>query len=673
MADDTAAIQLALNSSNYTLPVKPGGYFISSTITVRHNFNLNGQTVTYTALTQRALLIPVINTHITISNGTLIGTSNASNPNGNIGIDYEGDYSTIDHLTISNFTAYAILANNANHPTITNNTITRIGYIAISLISSAPITGGLIYNNTIDRTDQLPASISQAAFILRGAVGDTSSNWIIRKNTINMPLSPSAIAAECFEGRYVKNVLIDSNTFNGSSIANSIVRSAFVVSRHNTYLKQSHEALEFADTRNSRADFETIGNQYAKGIFIDGFSAYGGDNTDSVTNCTITTTADNSIEANGVVANIYIANNTLSTRNVGIRLQKANNFTIQNNTMTGNGVGTNAIYLDNSTGNVSLACGAMTGFINKPLHIYGSTPIVTANVSLTNFSSTTTGYSTYLTGGATVSAITVTPVPMPTGCTSGSAPIITYANQSFTALTTISPVNPTNTGGTPSGYSISPALPSGLSFNTTTGVITGTPTPYQTAVIYTVIASNLIGADTTTFTIAIANPAFTFGSLPTKTYGNADFSPGATSPASIGYTSSNLSVAVVTGGQIHIVNSGSSTITADNGYQTIPQTLTVNKAVLTITANNKARPVGTANPLLTVAYSGFVNNEDHTVLTSQPTISTTANIGSPVGAYPITPSAATAPNYSFVYVDGTMYVFNDLGPLIYNGKLIIAY
>ena len=53
-------------------------------------------------------------------------------------------------------------------------------------------------------------------------------------------------------------------------------------------------------------------------------------------------------------------------------------------------------------------------------------------------------------------------------------------------------------------------------------------------------------------------------------------------------------------------------------------TLTVDPASLTITADNKAMPLGGPLPTLTVTYIGFVNGDNVPSLTTRPTITTTA-------------------------------------------------
>ncbi len=87
-------------------------------------------------------------------------------------------------------------------------------------------------------------------------------------------------------------------------------------------------------------------------------------------------------------------------------------------------------------------------------------------------------------------------------------------------------------------------------------------------------------------------------------------------------------------------------------------TLTVTQAVLTVTANPQSRLYGMTNPVLTVTYSGFLNNDTTNVITGQPDLSTTATLASPVGAYDITVElgSLSATNYSFNLTNGTLTV-----------------
>jgi hypothetical protein len=85
-------------------------------------------------------------------------------------------------------------------------------------------------------------------------------------------------------------------------------------------------------------------------------------------------------------------------------------------------------------------------------------------------------------------------------------------------------------------------------------------------------------------------------------------------------------------------------------------TADITPALVTVTANNQSRTFGLPNPTLTAAYNGFVNGEDTSALTTLASLATTADVNSSTGAYPITASGATAPNYVFNYVPGTLTI-----------------
>ena len=65
----------------------------------------------------------------------------------------------------------------------------------------------------------------------------------------------------------------------------------------------------------------------------------------------------------------------------------------------------------------------------------------------------------------------------------------------------------TSTGGTIASYAISPAAPAGLTFSTSTGLLTGTPTTVQSATAYTITATNATGTATATFTLTVTAAA----------------------------------------------------------------------------------------------------------------------------------------------------------------------
>lgn len=92
--------------------------------------------------------------------------------------------------------------------------------------------------------------------------------------------------------------------------------------------------------------------------------------------------------------------------------------------------------------------------------------------------------------------------------------------------------------------------------------------------------------------------------------------------------------------------------------------MTINKAILTVFANDESRKYGQQNPEFTVIITGFVNDENESVLTALPTASCAANASSEVGIYDITVSGGAADNYKFIYTKGTLTVIADTTELI---------
>lgn len=99
----------------------------------------------------------------------------------------------------------------------------------------------------------------------------------------------------------------------------------------------------------------------------------------------------------------------------------------------------------------------------------------------------------------------------------------------------------------------------------------------------------------------------------------------------------------------------------DSGNYSLTQPTTsasITAATLTVTADDKTRAYGFANPMLTASITGFVNSETSAVLSGAPALSTSANAASTPGAYSITAAIGTlsAGNYTFAFADGTLTV-----------------
>jgi hypothetical protein len=165
-------------------------------------------------------------------------------------------------------------------------------------------------------------------------------------------------------------------------------------------------------------------------------------------------------------------------------------------------------------------------------------------------------------------------------------------------------------------------------------------------------------------TITANNQSKTYGQAVTFGSGSAQFtSSGLQNGETIGTVtltcSGGVVSAAVSGSPYTITPSvaAGGTFVAGNYIITYSTgTLTVNKANLTITANNTTMGYGQTMPTLTYALNGFVNGENSSVVGGAPNLSTTAS--SPPGTYPITITQGTlsAANYTFTFQNGTLTI-----------------
>lgn len=245
--------------------------------------------------------------------------------------------------------------------------------------------------------------------------------------------------------------------------------------------------------------------------------------------------------------------------------------------------------------------------------------------------------------------------------TSLATPIISWATPAaITYGTPLSASQLNATASVPGTFAYTPAEGSVPDAGTQTLSVTFTPT--DTATFASVSA-------TVSLTVSKAVPVITWTAPAAITYGTslsvAQLNATASVPGTFVYTPA--AGAVLNAGSQSLSVTFTPTDTANFTPATATVSLTVNKAVLTITADNTTKMVNTANPPLTYAVSGYVNGEGVAVLNgTAPLLNTTALLNSPAGTYPVSVAAGTlaATNYSFIFVNGTLTVNPQLLPVI---------
>lgn len=187
---------------------------------------------------------------------------------------------------------------------------------------------------------------------------------------------------------------------------------------------------------------------------------------------------------------------------------------------------------------------------------------------------------------------------------------------------------------------------------------------YNTGTLTITKATLTITANNQTRAYGAANPAFT---LSYSGFLNGDTPAALDAPA----PSASTVATVASPAGNYVINISNGT---DNNYtySFVAGTLSVTKASLTITADNKTRVYNTANPAFTLSYTGFLNGDTPASITP-PAASTSATLASSVGDYPISLAGGSSPNYAYTLVPGTLTITKATPVITWNNPSAISY
>jgi hypothetical protein len=146
-----------------------------------------------------------------------------------------------------------------------------------------------------------------------------------------------------------------------------------------------------------------------------------------------------------------------------------------------------------------------------------------------------------------------------------------------------------------------------------------------------------------------------------KVYGNAD-------PASFGFTSTSLGTGAVLSGALdraagenvggYAIGQGSLTNANNPNYLLTyaGDMFSITQRPLSIVVADANRSAATQNPPFTAAFSGFAPGEGIANLTGSLVLTTTAQLSSAAGNYPIVASGLSSPSYVLSFVGGILTV-----------------
>ena len=250
------------------------------------------------------------------------------------------------------------------------------------------------------------------------------------------------------------------------------------------------------------------------------------------------------------------------------------------------------------------------------------------------------------------------PVTTPAAAPTFSAPAGTYTASLTVSIKETTPgatIHYTTDGTAPTAKSGSYTGPIKVTEAATVKAIAiapGRPASALAAATYTILKTQ---------TVAFTQP------VTTVTYGVKPIALAAKSSSGLAVTFSVISgPARLSGSTLTVTGAGTIVLAVNQpGNSTyapakqVEEKLTVDKAKLTVTANNLTMKRSAAVPNLTSSITGFVNQDTLAkATTGKPALSTTATSKSPSGSYPIATrnGTLTAPNYTVTFVNGKVTV-----------------
>jgi len=510
--DNTAFLQNLINTGG---TLTTGSYNITS-LSMTHSFNFNGSTLH--ALSTSGAMLNCTTPGVTVQNVGLNGGNGTYNPSGLSGVAISAANVTLISVNVSNVSAYGIVGGATSNEVINSCSVFNTGNVGISLITNTTaVTGIVVTNCSINRAPQ-GVGVVQSCLMVRNNAGPGASmtGSIITNNVLTQVSNPTSINGECFEIRNNVNALVDNNSYAGGSIGFSMVGCTNTRSPNGCYSGQSLEAIEMVNDNNSSAGTGTCSiSSGVVGVLVDGNTPM---SNDTITKSQMTSLTSFPIlvnpsgppsqtiaQAQSTIVSLFINNVTATSVTNAVRLHYAGNITANNNVFSGNNT-TCAWFFDTALGNVTDNNSTYSGF-NTWGCSFASTPTTINNI-LTNNASPT-GPFLSLSAGANVvlgSNIHFNPVVV-------TPPNISYVTpQVYTQGVPITPLTPTNSGGAATSWSVSPALPSGLVLNTSTGVVSGTPSAITATAGYVITATNSAGSSpfTLTLTVNAVKPNITY-------------------------------------------------------------------------------------------------------------------------------------------------------------------
>jgi hypothetical protein len=324
---------------------------------------------------------------------------------------------------------------------------------------------------------------------------------------------------------------------------------------------------------------------------------------------------------------------------------------------------------------------------NTQTVVYSVSPALPSGLSLDTATGIISGTPTTATASATytVTATQGTCIKTQGYTFAVNCPTIIFTNSTAMTATvgSVYNLNASVTGNTQTVvYSVSPALPTGLSLNTATGAISGTPTTATASATYTVTATQGTCIKTQGYTFAVSCPNLTFvnNTLPNRNYNQAYSQTLSVSNTTTAVTYSLSSGSLPLGFTLSTagVISGTSTSTGVSTFTvlaidangcTVSKSFSIglNQIPITVTAIALSKVFGTSDPVLTYSVVPALQAGDSF------TGALTRVAGENVGTYAISQGNLSAgSNYLITFVGANFTITKANQTINWSQNLVIG-
>jgi len=365
----------------------------------------------------------------------------------------------------------------------------------------------------------------------------TQNDIIAAMNNTLLPIPPSALSYSTSNGIYTINVAITSNTptVTGDVVSYSVspaLPSGIILNTSTGIITGTPDALQsstgYVVTATGSVEFTTATIYITVNDVAPSALSYSTSNGIYTINSAITSNTPTvigdilSYSVNPSLPSGLILNTSTgiitgtpdalqSSTGYVVTATNTGGFTTETIYITVNDVAPSALSYSTSNGiyTVGIAITSNTPTVTGTIVSYSINPGLQSNLVLNPSTGIISGDPTYVqvsteytitatnTGGYTTATIYIT-----VNAVAPSALSYSTSNGIYTINSAITSNTPTVTGDVVS-YSVSPALPSGIILNTSTGIITGTPDVSQTSTGYTITATNTSGFTTAIIYITV--------------------------------------------------------------------------------------------------------------------------------------------------------------------------